>query len=78
MFGKVNLNSCCVPIFQSLALTVAEINSGSQFFSDAPLAQPPPPPILVLNVVFRKINGKKTWKFKHMLTAITHLKQQKW
>jgi len=21
---------------------------------------------------------EKTWKFKHMLTAITHLKQQKW
>ena len=37
-----NLNSCCVPIFQSLASTVAEINRGSQFFSDAPLAQPPP------------------------------------
>jgi len=23
-------------------------------------------------------NRKKTWKFKHMLTAIVHLKQQKW
>ena len=21
---------------------------------------------------------EKTWKFKHMLTAIAHLKQQKW
>ena len=53
MFGKVNLNSCCVPIFQSLASTVAEINRRSQFFSDASLAQAPP--ILVLNVVFGKI-----------------------
>jgi len=23
------------------------------------------------------LNGKKTWKFKHMLTVIVHLKQQK-
>jgi len=28
---------------------------------------------MTLNV----INGKKTWKFKHMLTVIVHLKQQK-
>jgi len=53
VFGKVNLNSCCVPIFQSLASTVAEINRRSQIFSDASLAQAPP--ILVLNVVFGKI-----------------------
>ena len=53
VFGKVNLNSCCVPIFQSLALTVAEINRGSQFFPDAPLAQARAN--LVLNVVFGKI-----------------------
>jgi len=47
VFGKVNLNSCCVLIFQSLASTVAETNRGSQiFFSDAPLA------LNVLNVVF--------------------------
>ena len=39
VFGKVNLNSCCVPIFQSLSSTVSEINRGSQFFSDAPLAK---------------------------------------
>ena len=39
VFGKVNLNSCCVPIFQSQASTVVEINSGSLIFSDAPLAQ---------------------------------------
>ena len=41
VFGKVNMNSCCVPIFQSLASTVAEINRGSQIFSDAPLTQAP-------------------------------------
>ena len=41
VFGNVNLKSCCVPIIQSLASTVAEINRGSQFFSDAPLAQAP-------------------------------------
>ena len=41
VLGKVNLNSCCVPIFQSLASTIAEINRGSQIFSDAPLAQAP-------------------------------------
>ena len=56
MFGTVNLNSCCVPIFQSLASTVAEINRGSHIFSDAPLAQTPP--IFVLNVVFGKIVPK--------------------
>jgi len=39
VYGKVNLNSCCVPIFQSLASTVLEINRGFHFFSDAPLAQ---------------------------------------
>jgi len=32
VFSKVNLNSCCVPIFQLLTSTVAEINRGSQFF----------------------------------------------
>jgi len=36
VFGKVNLNSCCVPIFQSLA-TVAEIR-GVPNLLDAPLA----------------------------------------
>jgi len=41
VFGKVNLNSCCVAIFQSLASTVAKINRGSQIFSDASLAQAP-------------------------------------
>ena len=41
VFGKVNLNSCCVPIFQSQASAVSEINRGSQIFSDAPLAQAP-------------------------------------
>jgi len=41
VFGKVNLNSCCVPIFQSLASMVAEIRRGSQIFLDAPLAQIP-------------------------------------
>jgi len=42
VFGKVNLNSCCVPIFQSLALTVAEINRGSQiFFGCSPGPTPP-------------------------------------
>ena len=41
MFGEVNLNSCCVPIFQSLASTVAKIGKGSQLFFDAPLAQTP-------------------------------------
>ena len=50
VFGKVHLNSCCVPIFQSLASTVPEINRGSQFFSDAFLAHAPT--ILVLTVVF--------------------------
>ena len=54
VFAKVNLNSCCVPIVQSLASTVAESNIGSQLFSDAPLAQAPSP-ILVFNVVFGKI-----------------------
>jgi len=39
VFGNVNLKSCCVEIFQSLASTVSEINRGSQIFSDAPLAQ---------------------------------------
>ena len=44
VFGKVNLNSCCVgltcvPIFQSLASMVSEINRGSQIFSNVPLAQ---------------------------------------
>jgi len=53
VFGKVNLNSCCIPIFQSLASTVAEINRGSQIFSDAPLAQTPP--ILVLNVFAKQV-----------------------
>ena len=55
MFGKVNLNSCCVPIFQSLASTVAEINRGPNFFGCSPGPVPPLPPILVLNVVFYKI-----------------------
>ena len=41
VIGNVNLNSCCVPIFQSLASTVAEINRGSQISSDVPLAQTP-------------------------------------
>ena len=41
MFGKVNLNSCCIPIFQSLASTVAEIHRGSQIFLCASLAQTP-------------------------------------
>jgi len=45
VFGKVN-ETCCVPIFQS----VAEINRGSQIFRMLPW--PRPPPILVLNVVF--------------------------
>ena len=51
MFGKVNLNSCCVPIFQSQASAVSEINRGSHiFFGCFPgLALPP---ILDLNVVF--------------------------
>ena len=44
MFGKVNLNSCCVPIFQSLASTVAKIGMGSQFFWM--LLWPRPPPTL--------------------------------
>ena len=35
------MNSCCVPIFQSLASTVAKIGRGSQLFLDAPLAQTP-------------------------------------
>jgi len=43
VFGKINLNSCCVPIFQSLALTVAEINRGSRiFFRMLPWPSPPP------------------------------------
>ena len=54
VFAKVNLNSCCVPIVQSLASTVAESNIGSQLFSDAPLAQAPQA-ILVLHVVFGKL-----------------------
>ena len=41
MFGKVNLNSCCIPIFQSLASMVAQINRGFQIFLDALLAQAP-------------------------------------
>ena len=41
VFGKVNLNSCCVPIFQSLASTITEINRGSHIFSVAPLAHTP-------------------------------------
>jgi len=32
VFGNVNLNSCCVPIFQSLASTVAKIGGGPNFF----------------------------------------------
>ena len=55
MFGNVNLNSCCVPIFQSLASTVAEINRGSQFFWMLPWPRPPPPS-LVLNLLFDKVN----------------------
>jgi len=50
VFGKVNLNSCCVPIIQSLVSMVAEINTGSQIFFGCSLAQAPP--ILVLNVGF--------------------------
>ena len=53
VFGKVNLNACCVPIFQSLASTVADISRGAKYFLDAPLA--PTPPILVLNVVFGEL-----------------------
>jgi len=63
VFGKVNLNSCCVPIFQSLASTVAEINRGSQiFFSEANLAQPGElaPPVLVIKVVFGKLVTNST------------------
>jgi len=51
VFGKVNLDSCCVQIFQSQASTVAEINRGSQFFFECSPG-PAPLPILVLNVVF--------------------------
>jgi len=53
VFGMVNLNSCCVSIFQSLASTVAEINRGFQIFRL--LSWPRPPLILVLNVVFCKL-----------------------
>jgi len=53
VFGKVNLNSCCVPIFQSLASTVAKIGRGSQLIWMLPW--PRPPPILVQNVVFGKL-----------------------
>ena len=54
LFGKVNLNSCCVPIFQSLDSTVAEINRGVPNLRGCS-PSPGPPPILVLNVVFGKI-----------------------
>ena len=56
VFGKVNLNSCCVPIFQSLASTVAKIGRGSQLFWMLPW--PRPPPIMVQNVVFGKLVSK--------------------
>jgi len=47
--GKPELMLCTI-FFQSLASTVAEINR-VPIFSDAPWPSPPPP-ILVLNVVF--------------------------
>jgi len=40
VFGKVNLNSCCVPIFQSLASTVGKIGRGSQLFWTLPCTDP--------------------------------------
>jgi len=42
VFGKVNLNSRCVPIFQSLTSTVAKIGRGSQRFWMLPWHRPPP------------------------------------
>ena len=50
VFGNVNLNSCCVPILQSLASTVAKIGRGSQLFGCC--LGPDPRQFLVQNVVF--------------------------
>ena len=47
---------------------------------DWSLPQPSPLSLFVfwMKPLCATINGRKTWKFKHMLTAIVHLKQQKW
>ena len=47
------MNSCCVPIFQSLALTVAKIGRGSQLIWMLPWRRPPI--ILVQDVVLGKL-----------------------
>ena len=41
VFGKLVPNPICVPNVKLLASTIAEIRRGSQFFSDASLAQSP-------------------------------------
>ena len=70
VFGKVNLNSCCVPIFQSLASTVAEMNRGPNFLGMLPW--PRPLPILVLNVVFGKlVQGLKLCVFLTQSVQLT-------
>jgi len=53
VFGKLVPKPTCVPNLKLLASMVAKIRRGSQFFSDVPLARPPP--ILILNVVFAKL-----------------------
>jgi len=57
---KLVPNPSCVPNLNMLASTVAEIRRGSLIFGCS-FIQAPPPPILVLNVVFGKQHPVPKW-----------------